>query len=236
MQAVIDNSATAEEWLRAVAELVIVLAPTMLSDIISEGTEDERVGVAYAAVHAWADPGSRSAAASSQMLQQLVPIATPKIWHAILDLFRLVDEIEPDENWTPLLSILADNLKGASSRESTFIVDRLQTLLPHQAILVGRIATALVENWRNDLGDIRTGTSAIAPDFVDIAMTLHRLGPGTRNIGTTLFEELLEVNAYSARATLDQIDNRFRGAASPQARRLPRRNRRPRRTPRTTSG
>lgn len=29
MQAVIDNSATAEEWLRAVAELVIVLAPTM---------------------------------------------------------------------------------------------------------------------------------------------------------------------------------------------------------------
>ncbi|MBY5672829.1 hypothetical protein HFO32_29710 [Rhizobium leguminosarum] len=208
----------------------------MLSDIISEGTEDERVGVAYAAVNVWSDRESRSAAASSQILQQLAPIATPKIWHAILDLFRLVDEIEPDENWTPLLSILADNLKGASSRESTFIVDRLQTLLPHQALLVGRIATALVEKWRNDLGDIRTGTSAVAPDFVDIAVTLHRLGPSTRNIGTTLFEELLEVNAYSARATLDQIDNRFRGAASPQSRRLPRRNRRSRRTPRTTSG
>lgn len=88
----------------------------MLSDIISEGTEDERVGVAYAAVNVWSDRESRSAAASSQILQQLAPIATPKIWHAILDLFRLVDEIEPDENWTPLLSILADNLKGASSR------------------------------------------------------------------------------------------------------------------------
>lgn len=202
----------------------------LLSDILSTGTEDERLGVAYAATNAWSETDSRSAASSSKLLQQLVPIATPRIWHAILDLFRLVDEIEPDDNWIPLLALLADNLKVAHTRESTFIVDRLQTLLPHQAPLVGKIAMALVESWRNDLGDIRTGTSAVAPDFVDIAVTLHRLGPETRDLGTSLFEELLEVNAYSARATLDQIDNRFRGSGQAQPRRLPRRHRKQRRT------
>ena len=202
----------------------------MLSDIVSAGAEEERVGVAYAATNVWADTDARSASASSKLLQQLIPVATPRMWRAILDLFRLIDEIEPDDNWIPLLSVLADYLKVAHSRESTFIIDRLQTLLPHQATLVGKIAMALVESWRNDLGDIRTGTSAVAPDFVDIAVTLHRLGPDTRDIGTSLFEELLEVNAYSARATLDQIDNRFRNTGQTQPRRLPRRRRKQQRT------
>lgn len=202
---------------------------SMLSDIVSSGTEEERVGVVYAAINAWSDTDGRSASASSNLLQQLIPVATPKMWHAILDLFRLIDEIKPDDNWIPLLSVLADKLQVVHSHESTFIVDRLQTLLPHQATLVGKIAMALVESWRNDLGDIRTGTSAVAPDFVDIAVTLHRLGPDTRNLGTSLFEELLEVNAYSARATLDQIDNRFRSTGLAQPQRLPRRRRRQRR-------
>jgi hypothetical protein len=58
---------------------------------------------------------------------------------------------------------------------------------------------------------------------VDISITLHRLGPTTRERGTDLFEDLLEVNAYTARETLDQIDNRFRGSAPAPRRRLPRR-------------
>ena len=200
------------------------------SKAVKNRIAEERRRFPDAAANAWADTDARSASSSSKLLQQLIPVATPRMWHAILDLFRLVDEIEPDDNWIPLLSILADNLKAAHSRESTFIVDRLQTLLPHQAILVGKIAMALVESWRNDLGDIQTGTAAVAPDFVDIAVTLHRLGPETRDLGTSLFEELLEVNAYSARATLDQIDNRFRSPGQAQPRRLARRRRKQRRT------
>jgi hypothetical protein len=61
--------------------------------------------------------------------------------------------------------------------ESSFIVDRLQTLLPHQALLVAKIARSLVEKWSGELGDLRTGTAADAPALVDLAITLHRLGP-----------------------------------------------------------
>ncbi len=104
------------------------------------------------------------------------------------------------------------------------MIDRLQTLLPHEAPLVARIAKELVANWRDERGDMRTGTAATAPDLVDLAMTLHRLGPATREIGTSLFEDLLGIDAYSARQTLDEIDHRFRSPRGPVRRRLPRRS------------
>ena len=70
-----------------------------------------------------------------------------------------------------------------------------------------------------------THQSAVAPELVDIAITIHRLGPDTRELGIALFENLLDINSYSARETLEQIDNRFRNSAPRPRRRLPRRNR-----------
>jgi hypothetical protein len=77
------------------------------------------------------------------------------------------------------------------------------------------------------MADLRTGTAAVGPELVDIAITLHRLGPQTRQAGLELFEKLLTINAYTAQETLDQIDNRFRDNAPSARVRLPRRNRRP---------
>jgi len=65
------------------------------------------------------------------------------------------------------------------------------------------------------------------PFLAIIAITLHRLGPQTRQAGLELFEKLLTINAYTARETLDQIDNRFRENAPTARPRLPRRTRRP---------
>src|SRR5437588_336375 len=84
-----------------------------------------------------------------------------------------------------------------------------------------RIAKALTSKWRRELGDIGTATSAVAPELVDVAITLHRLGPQTRELGIEIFEDLLDTNAYTASETLSQIDNRFRGRSFPARRRLP---------------
>ena len=103
-----------------------------------------------------------------------------------------------------------------------------------QALLVAKIARGLVEKWGAELGDLRTGTAADAPALVDLAITLHRLGPETREAGTSLFEDLLVVSTYTARDTLDQIDNRFRNSAPRARQRLPHRARRsPRRLPKS---
>ena len=150
-------------------------------------------------------------------------------WDCLFDLFRLVDEITPDLDWVALLGAIEANMANASKIDATFVVDRLQTLLPHQALLVARIARRLVEAWRDELGDVRTGTASSASELVDLAITLHRLGDETRELGLELFEQLVELQAYSARETLEQIDNRFRIHA-PQARRLPRRRRAKRRS------
>ncbi|MBW9125260.1 hypothetical protein [Agrobacterium pusense] len=186
-----------------------------------------KAGAATTAVNLWNDVQHRPAATG--FLVRLIPAASDPEWKAIFDLFRVVDELIPDESTALLLEAIADNATNAPKVGATFIVERLQSLLPHEAPLVARLATILVRKWHNDLGDIRTGTAAHASDLVDLAVTLHRLGPATREDGTLLFEMLLDINAYEARSTLDQIDNRFRPTASIRRPRLQRRQREARR-------
>lgn len=156
---------------------------------------------------------------------RIIPNAGDAEWKAIFDLFRVVDELVPDESTSLLLEAIADHAAKSPTVGVTFIVERLQSLLPHEAALVARLATILVEKWKQDLGDIRTGTAAHASELVDLAITLHRLGPATRDVGTHLFEMLLEIDAYEARATLDQIDSRFRPTGPVRRPRLQRRQR-----------
>lgn len=186
-----------------------------------------KAGAATTAVNLWSDAAHRPAATG--FLVRLIPGASDSEWKAIFDLFRIVDELIPDESTALLLEAIADNAAKAPTVGATFIVERLQSLLPHEAPLVARLATILVGKWHNDLGDIRTGTAAHASELVDLAITLHRLGPTTREDGTRLFEMLLDINAYEARSTLDQIDNRFRPTALIRRPRLQRRQREARR-------
>ncbi|MEX0957033.1 MAG: hypothetical protein WDZ83_17700 [Rhizobiaceae bacterium] len=131
-----------------------------------------------------------------------------------------MDDIAPTPEWLEFLTALAPFIEKHSPVQSTFIVDRLQTLLSDGAELVGTIASALVATRKGELGDIRTATAGTAAELVDISITLHRFGLATRERGTDLFEDLLEVNAYTTRDTLDQLDNRFRGSAPTARRRL----------------
>ncbi|MBX4900373.1 HNH endonuclease [Rhizobium bangladeshense] len=186
-----------------------------------EATEAARVGTVHASVNLFAE-GFRDRA--SDILVRLIPIMPAGGWAALFDIFRLADEITPEATWINLLAAIDQSLPNAGNIDATFVVARLQTLLPHEALLVGRIALGLINTWRSELGDLRTATAGSAADLVDLAITLHRLGPETREIGLEIFERLLEAQAYSAKDTLDEIDNRFR--SRPQDRgRLPRRNR-----------
>lgn len=200
-------------------------AKPMVETVLKNGVSPARTGAAYAAVHVWAETDKKERA--SQLLEQVIKSADDETWSAVVDLFRIVDELTPAREWIAVLEAIADQIPLQSKFNSSFVIERLQTLLPHHAPLVAKISIALASKWSEELNDMRTGTAAVAPELVDIAITLHRLGPQTRQAGLELFEKLLTINAYTARETLDQIDNRFRENA-PQARlRLPRRNRRP---------
>ena len=232
-------SAASDPFLKqAYGELVALIAivqpdldwaTKMLEELVGDQASGEaRVGAAFSAANLWNEPGRRSA--SARLLIALIPTADRFVWVAIFDLFRVIDELMPDQDTVDMLKVMAKHLTAAGHHDVTFVVERLETLLPHKALLVGKIAQVIVANWRDQLGDTRTGTAMAAPQLVDLAITLHRLGPITREIGTNLFEELLLIDAYSARQTLDEIDSRFKAVGRPLRPRLPRRSARRRRS------
>ena len=215
----------------AVAALMrpnLVWAQTRLQDLIeNHALPEARAGAALTAANLWNDAHRRSSA--NGLLTRLLHDADARVWVSAFEVFRLVDELRPDSDTVMLLTIIAERINDAPRLDGTFVVERLATLLPHHASLVGRVAEGLITVWKNELGDIRTRTAIAAPQLVDLAVTLHRLGPETREIGTRLFEQLIEIDAWEARQTLDQIDNRFLEQA-PRRPRLARRNRARRRT------
>jgi hypothetical protein len=110
-----------------------------------------------------------------------------------------------------------------SAAPSSFVVERLQGLLPYEAELIASVAEKLVAAWRTELGDIQTSTAAAAPQLTDLALTLHRLGGKTRQAGVSLFEAMIEIDAYGARDTLAEVDGRFGAHRVTPRQRLPRR-------------
>jgi nucleoside phosphorylase len=195
----------------------------LVEDLMAGKSAEARMGAAYAAVNVWGEIDEKDSA--SNLLQRLVKSREEPSWLAVWDLFRLVDEITPEPPWTDLLDVIADHIADHGTVPATYVVQSLETLLPHKAQLVAKFAKALVTTWRQELGDIQTGVAAAAPELVNIAITLHRLGPETRELGTSLFEDLLQVTAYTAKETLNQIDNRFESSTRIARPRLPRRRR-----------
>ena len=197
---------------------------TRLDALIGDrATADARTGAALTAANLW--PDARRRAGAGDLLTRLLSGGGTDVWRATFELFRLTDELTPDPPTVSLLTVIADKIGSAPRLDATFVVERLGTLLPHQAELVGRLAEGLIATWRTELGDVQTGTAAAAPELVDLAVTLHRLGPETQAIGTILFERLIEIDAWEARKTMDEIDNRFLDQAPPRRRRLARRRR-----------
>ncbi len=199
-------------------------ALTRLDNLVEDrALQDARTGAALTAANLWSEGRHRSGAGG--LLTRLLATGEADVWRATFELFRLTDELTPDPPTVSLLTVIADQIGAAPRLDATFVVERLGTLLPYQAELVGRLAYGLIGTWRTELGDIRTGTAAAAPQLVDLAVTLHRLGPETHEIGTILFEQLIEIDAWEARKTMDEIDNRFMDQAPPRRRRLARRSR-----------
>jgi nucleoside phosphorylase len=196
--------------------------PRLDAILVDAVVADARAGAALSAAHIFADGDRRTEAAA--LLVRLLETGEPGVWRAVFDVFRIVDELTSDEGTVALLQAIADRIDQAPRVDATFVVERLSSLLPHHAVLVGTLAQRLADKWRAELSDVQTATAMATSQLVDLAITLHRLGPGTREIGTALVEQLIATNAYEARQMLDEMDSRFRDSA--QAARRPRLRRR----------
>lgn len=198
----------------------------------SPALKEARVGAALTAAYLWPHPHVRPRAAD--LLLALLPEDDPDVWKAVAEIFRISTELTPDEPTISMLEAMATKPGRALREYSIFVATGLATLLPHEAELVARVAESLISDWREEFRDPKRATAMTAQELVDLAVTLHRLGPKTREAGTKLFEELLEIDAQEARQTLDELDSRFREQAARRRTRLPRRRRSQRRATRVT--
>lgn len=191
--------------------------------LVNAGSENARIGVAYAAVNLLSDQKFRGCA--SKILVALLNNASPELVAVVVDIFRLTDDFDRDPSVLAVLRALAAPGIDLSSAPSHFIVERLQQMLPYEAELVALLAGKLVDAWRSQLADIRTSISTAAPQLTDLALTLHRLGGSSRESGVALFEVMIEIDAHGARDTLAEIDGRFGSRSGPSRPRLARRRR-----------
>jgi len=176
-------------------------------EIMASGTDNVKIGLAHSAVNMWSDEKLRQHAC--EILIALLKGASKELVAAVMDVFRVTDELTPDVSTVELLRALADAGTDMSAAPSDFVVDRLQALLPHKPELIAAIAEKLIDAWRDELGNIQTVTSTVAPQLTDLALTLHRLGGASRQSGVSIFEALIGIDAYGARQTLAEIDGRF---------------------------
>ncbi|WP_354081705.1 hypothetical protein [Constrictibacter sp. MBR-5] len=210
--------------LAAIADSDLPWAQRRLDGILGdEAASDARAGVALSAANLFANGPDRTRAA--HLLIRLLEFGGKGVWQATFDIFRMVDKLAPDEPMVSLLRAISERIAEAPRLDATFVVERLSTMLPHQAPLIAELALRLVGKWRSELGDVHTATAMATAQLIDLAITLHRLGPDTREIGTELIEALIDTDAYEARQMLNDIDSRFHETAPVMNRRRLRRRR-----------
>ena len=192
-----------------------------------EALEEARAGAALTAAHYW--PPTRHRPRAGDLLTRLLAFDDSEVWRAACEVFRLADTLAPDPATLSLLSTIERRPEKVPRAHSSLMVQCMGTLLPHEALLVARVAQGLIRVWREQLRDTSTSTALAAPELIDIALTLHRLAPETQEIGTDLFEQLIKIDAWEARKALDEIDSRFLEQTQRRRPRLARRSRRERR-------
>ena len=186
-----------------------------------EGRYPAQLGAAYSAANLWDHLSGREVTLG--VYAALLPKFDPAITRALSDVFRVSKGLRPGDHTKRLLTAYAEALPEAPVAGDTFIIDALLGLLPQHALLIARFAKLLAERWRAELADISTSIAFHARDLIDLAITLHRLGPETRQAGIDLFETMLEIDAYETESTLQELDRRFpkKGSApQPRLRRL----------------
>jgi hypothetical protein len=186
--------------------------------------QDMREGAAAMIVnHLWLENTLHTAA--NDALIALLDRGEARVWAQVFDLFRNIDRLDDEPPTIALLQKIKDRIDLAPVPSDAAIVERLGGLLPSQAELVAQIASRLIELWRDELTNMGASLVVAAQTIMNIAVTLHRIS-GMELVGLTMFEQLVEIDAFQARETLNEIDRRTQLATAPRPAMLPRKARR----------
>ena len=171
------------------------------------GSDSFRVGLAFAAANMWTDSSYRAAACS--LLCRLSTIRSRAVAEAILHAFRRDGCLRADLSTHEFLKTLGQHFDFALVGQRYWVSKRLIEFLPHEPELILRICQRIVTTAKLSATNSETRFGPSISHLVAIALTLHRNpDPTLRTEGLTLFEDLLELDAYGTSQALTELDQR----------------------------
>jgi hypothetical protein len=177
-----------------------------------------RTGLGFTAAQLWHKFPYREQA--GDILVKLIPLADVRVSHAVMHVFLATGVLYADEPSRLLLRTLLAYPDTLRATEDSFLVERLEDILPAEPQLVLDFCRELVRVRADELTSIRTGFAVNTSHLTNIALTLQRLGGDFRKQGLDLFEKLLDLGVQDAHATLQELDKRPRSIPQPIRRRL----------------
>jgi len=185
--------------------------------------EDILRGLAYAASHVWGQNICRPMA--TDILCALASHPAKSIQCAVADVFRLNrDNFELNAEMRRVIQAVRGNgpvLLEASSN----LIEMLEPLTGMEPAIMSQVCQELLRVGSSEINNLSTSLPLLAGTLTNIALTLHRQST-YREIGLSIFEELLSLNLREARSALEVLDRKPTQIISP----MPRRRRRRRRT------
>ena len=164
-----------------------------------------RLGCAFAAAHLWSEPDIVPVVAP--MLTRLIPHANKPIASAILHILNQNNPLPVNKHTRSILDSIIDYPQILKEGSNPFLAERLSNLLPIEAERVYQVCAALLEQRKDEIGNIASGFSLHGDELIDISLTLQRISTH-RAKGLELFERLLDLDAYGIQNTLLELDRR----------------------------
>jgi hypothetical protein len=126
---------------------------------------------------------------------------------AISQLFLYGESVPLGKEMKAILEEIAKN-DGILIQSSEQLVEGLIDNTEIEPGLIGHICSRIIEAGKEEIKNPGTRYSLVAEPIVSIAITLHRMSPPHREVGLSLFEQLIESDIPQARHALDILDRK----------------------------
>jgi hypothetical protein len=192
----------AEKWSRELA-----YSPEAASSSIT-------LGLAHGVAHLWRDPITRPAV--HPILLELLRSNDEKVLNALSAVF-VHDSFAADVETRELLDALVAHPSILENRNAEYLPELLAKLVNAEPLRVCRVAHSLLDAAGDAMGNIATAWYLSTEWMIDIALHLQDMGEAEREVGSTLFERMLEFNMPQAREMTLTLDKRTPANGNPRA-------------------
>lgn len=190
-----------EEWPRREIE-------TVLNGALTGDTKSQQaaVGLVHGAVHLWKDIEDKGFL--NRILTDGMRSASPDTRKAALDWFRVNDHARLSASNRPIFEVLAETDAVKAVRSHSYLVEALADVIQDDPQIVCTICMKILDAVGTEVGSLAHSAAMDAEGIINIAMTMQRMDEPHRADGLTLFERLIELDAYRARDALQEVDRR----------------------------